>query len=195
MLTHELKARLREEYRARRRALPDSEKRIRDERIAHEVRQLSAYQDNDTVFTYVSLSSEIDTTALIEQMLTDGKYVAVPYCVPHTCEMEFYYLTSLHDLREGAFGIREPKPNAKNRVDDLTKGLCIVPAFCYDSQGHRLGYGKGYYDRFLTRFGGQTVGLCYHDFLCHALPCGPFDRAVECIVTEEGVRNRTEGDR
>ncbi len=191
----EIKMRLRAEYRARRRTLSPNEKRHRDEKIMSTVRRLPAYQHNETVFTYVSTALEIDTTALIERMLADGKRVAVPRCVPDTCEMVFYYIRSLNELHEGAFGIREPAPNEENRVRDLAKGLCLVPAFCYDRDGHRLGYGKGYYDRFLAHFGGQTAGLCYHDFVCDTLPHGPFDRAVDGIVTEQGVQNRTEGDR
>ena len=183
-----LKMRLREEYRAKRVQLTPEEKKRRDERIACAVRSLWQYRDNDWLFVYVSTSIEVDTKAIITQALADGKRVAVPRCVPQTRRMEFYRIRSLDELEEGSFGVLEPQPLPEARVDDLSAGLCIVPAFCYDFFGYRLGYGKGYYDRFLARFGGRIIGICYSDCVRHRLPHGRFDRAVELIVTEKYIR-------
>ena len=69
-------------------------------------------------------------------------------------------------------------------VPDFSKGLCIVPALSFDFQGYRLGYGKGYYDRFLARFGGSTVGLCYDSCMVRNLPAGRYDQPVHLIVTQ-----------
>lgn len=183
-----LKKRLREEYRGKRTALTPTEKEERDQRVAQTVRSLWQYRDNELILVYVSTPIEVDTHRIIEQALADGKQVAVPYCIPDTRDMEFYRITSLEDLAPGSFGVLEPTPSPETLVRDLSKGLCLIPAFCYDFSGYRLGYGKGYYDRFLARFGGNMIGICYSDCIRHRLPHGRFDRAVELIVTEKFIR-------
>ncbi len=186
-----LKRRLREEYRAKRTALTPEEKENRDAAVASTVRSLWQYRDNTLLLVYVSTPIEVDTRRIIEQALADGKRVAVPYCIPDTRDMEFYYISSLEDLAPGSFGVLEPKPSPETLVTDLSAGLCLIPAFCYDFSGYRLGYGKGYYDRFLARFGGNMIGICYSDCIRHRLPHGRFDRAVELIVTEKFIRRTT----
>ena len=78
----------------------------------------------------------------------------------HT-EMEFYEIHSLFELQPGTFGVLEPVPENSRLVQEETEGLCIVPGLSFDAEGYRLGYGKGYYDRFLSRFSGTTAGVCY----------------------------------
>ena len=67
------------------------------------------------------------------------------------------------------------------------QALCLVPGLCFDGKGYRLGYGKGYYDRFLAKFRGATLGLCYNDFLQDCLPVGDYDLPVQQIATEDRV--------
>ncbi len=183
-----IKQELRERYKARRRAMPEREKAAKDRRIAENVRRLWQYEKCNTVFCYVSTAIEVDTHEIIRRALADGKKVAVPRCVPNTRLMESYYIESMDELRPGAFGVLEPDPDPEKLVTDLTHGLCLVPALCYDLAGYRLGYGKGYYDRYLAGFGGSLVGLCYSDCIERHLPHGRYDRAVETLVTEQYIR-------
>ena len=132
-----LKARLRAEYRAKRTALTPEEKAWRDRRVAHTVRSLWQYRDNDLLLVYVSTPIEVDTRAIIRQALEDGKRVAVPRCVPQTRQMDFYYIDSLEELEPGCFGVLEPQPNSDRMVADLSAGLCLIPAFSYDFDGYR----------------------------------------------------------
>lgn len=184
----ELKIQLRRGYRDKRLQLSAEEKQWRDDAIALNVQRLWQYRQSDTLLTYVSTPSEVDTVQIMQQAWVDGKRVAVPYCIPDTREMEFYIIHSLDELHDGAFGVREPMPSEARQLTDLSKGLCLVPAFCYDRHGYRLGYGKGYYDRFLARFGGYRVGLCYRDCIRHTLPHGRFDCTVDTIVTEQRIQ-------
>lgn len=188
-----LKTRLREEYRAKRTALTEEEKDRRDARIAGRVRSLWQYRDNAWLLIYVSTPIEVDTRRIIEQALADGKRVAVPRCVPDTRNMEFYEITALSELSPGSFGVWEPQPIPERLYADMNNGLCIIPAFCYDFSGFRLGYGKGYYDRFLAHFEGNMVGICYSDCIRRRLPHGRFDRPVELIVTEDFIRRTGRG--
>ena len=137
---------------------------------------------------YVSTPIEVDTFRIIRQAWEDGKRVAVPRCVPDTRNMEFYYIDSTDELSPGMFGVLEPEVNPERLYAERGGGLCIVPAFSYDWRGYRLGYGKGYYDRFLSRFEGNMVGICYSECVQRSLPHGRFDRPVELLVTESYLR-------
>ncbi len=183
-----LKTNLRAQYRQKREALTPEEKERRDRLIADTVRSLWQYRQNEWILTYVSTPIEVDTHRIIEQALADGKRVAVPRCVPDTRDMEFYEIRSLSELEKGTFGVLEPAADETRLLRDLSSGLCIIPAFCYDFSGYRLGYGKGYYDRFLARFEGNRIGICYSDCIRHHLPHGRFDRAAQLIVTEKFIR-------
>lgn len=183
-----IKAGMREHYKALRRALSPQQKAAMDAAITKKVISLWQYKKQDLLLTYVSTPIEVDTTAIIRQALTDGKQVAVPRCVPHTRLMEFYRIESLEELEPGTFGVLEPRPDPKRLLTDAGKGLCLVPALCYDWKGFRLGYGKGYYDRFLAGFGGHMVGICYSSCIRRTLPHGRYDRPVELLVTERYLR-------
>lgn len=184
-----IKQKLRAHYKQLRRELPEQEKRVWDQKIEASVRRLWQYKKCDTLLCYVSTDIEVDTKAIIRHALEDGKRVAVPRCIPGTCRMEFYYIRSHEELSPGMFGVPEPPEDPQNLLTDRSKGLCIVPALCYDRNGYRLGYGKGYYDRYLSDFGGTVIGICYSNCIERQLPHGRFDRPVETIVTEKYIRH------
>lgn len=183
-----IKTELRQKYRSLRQSMPQEIKDERDEAISQQVRRLWQYQNNAILLVYVSTAIEVDTFRIIRNALVDGKKVAVPRCVPDTRNMEFYYIDSTDDLSPGMFGVLEPAVNPERLYHECDGGLCIVPAFSYDWSGYRLGYGKGYYDRFLSRFEGNIVGICYSDCVQRSLPHGRYDRPVELLVTEKYLR-------
>lgn len=183
-----IKSELRQKYRSLRQAMPPEIKEQKDAAIAAQVRRLWQYQRNNVLLIYVSTSIEVDTFRIIRQAFADGKRVAVPRCVPDTRNMEFYYINSTDELAPGMFGVLEPQPAPERLYKESDGGLCIVPAFSYDWRGYRLGYGKGYYDRFLSRFEGNMVGICYSECVQRSLPHGRFDRPVELLVTETYLR-------
>lgn len=187
-----VKTALREKYKQWRRELPSEEKEAADRIIAQRVVKLWQYRENDTLLIYVSTAIEVDTGRLIEQAWQDGKRVAVPRCVPGTREMKFYYITDRTQLEPGTFGVLEPVPQRCEEMTNWERGLCVVPALSYDWQGFRLGYGKGYYDRFLSRFSGCMIGICYAACVQRSLPHGYYDKPVELLVTERYLR-RTAG--
>ena len=91
------------------------------------------------------------------------------------------------DLRPGTYSILEPDPLSCSPCDPALDALCLVPGLSFDDQGYRLGYGKGYYDRFLASFTGLAIGLCYFRDLTRKLPRGRFDFPVHTMVTERAV--------
>ncbi len=183
-----LKIDLRAKYKTLRSGMDQDKKYEMDQKIQKKLLSLREYKNQSTIFTYVSKSIEVNTIELIETALSQRKIVAVPKCNTEECTMEFYRIKSLDDLELGAFSVLEPIVDRCEAIKNLTKGLCIVPGFSFDRQGYRLGYGKGYYDRFLSRFGGITVGICYSNCLREELPHGYFDRPVNLLVTDQSIK-------
>ena len=134
------------------------EKQRLDRAVFTRFTALSQYKAAKTLLCYVSSDIEVDTRAILQHALQAGKTVAVPRCIPGTTEMEFHMITSLSVLSPGAFGILEP-PQDTPLCTALSDALCVVPALCFDKHGYRVGYGKGYYDRFLAAFRVKRLGL------------------------------------
>lgn len=184
----EVKSDLRSGFKNKRSIMPEEVKFNMDSEIQSRFLTLRQYSACSTVFTYVSKDIEVDTFAIIRAAWANGKRVAVPKCIPNTRDMAFYYITKIEDLEPGAFGVMEPDESKCEKVTDYSKGLCIVPGLSFDAEGYRLGYGKGYYDRFLAKFNGDTVGLCYSSCIKWKLPHGYYDRPVDMIVTDRYIR-------
>ncbi|MBC3938923.1 MULTISPECIES: 5-formyltetrahydrofolate cyclo-ligase [Anaerotruncus] len=179
-----LKMRLRGEIKAWRRALEPGWKAAADEKICARVLALREYAACSTLLTYVSLPIEVDTLCLISRAFADGKKVAAPRCVEGTHEMEFYEISSMDDLARQTFGVLEPVRERCRLLTDFSGSVCLVPALAYDRAGYRLGYGAGYYDRFLSVYPGPKIGLVYAQNLRRSLWKGRYDVPVDLIVTE-----------
>lgn len=122
------------------------------------------------VFTYASTDIEVDTRRVIAYCLEREIPAALP--VSGDTELSFFYINDISELKKGRFGIDEPPTDRPAVADENT--LCIVPALCADGEGLRLGYGRGYYDRFLSGFAGRSVIICYRDFKMK-VPAEPHD--------------------
>lgn len=162
-------------------------KDICDDIIISKLLLLDEYKENDIIFIYMSLPDEIDTCKVFIKALEDKKIIAVPKCIKEKDEIKFFNVKSTNDLEVGNFKIMEPIIDKCSPIQSFDSGLCIVPGVSFDMFGYRLGYGKGYYDRFLSIFKGKTVGLCYEKCLVSKLPIGKFDRSVDMIVTEKRI--------
>lgn len=171
----ELKQALRRELISRRKAMSESEKKAADEDIFGQVKPL--LDKASAVFTYASTNIEVDTRRIIEYCLQRGIPTALP--VSGDSELSFYYIVSADELKPGRFNIDEPPRDRSAKADDRT--LCIVPALCADGEGARLGYGKGYYDRFLCVFPGTSVILCYKSFK-RDVPVEPHDIKADFTI-------------
>lgn len=133
---------------------------------------------------YVSFGSEVDTKGLIEYSLNIGKRVAVPYC--NGKNMLFYEIKSLSELSAGKFGIPTVDISGKSPLVSFDKALCIVPGICFDCYGNRIGYGGGYYDRFLSENSVISLGVCYKKCLCSEIESEEFDIKTDYVLTEIG---------
>lgn len=184
LVKKELRARMKE----LRRDMAPEEKAAKDAAILRRVTALPEYQKASLVLTYVSTAIEVDTHALIAQAIADGKRVAVPYCVPGKVEMLFCQISGMEDLSPGSFGVLEPNPETLPVLTDFSDSVCILPGLAFDLSGFRLGYGKGYYDRFLSKYSGVNIGVCYNVCLKPLLPHGRYDKMVAILATEKFVK-------
>ncbi len=182
------KQRLREERLAVREALTEQERSVLDDRITQKLLATSEYVEATTVLTYVSVSSEVSTRMIIESALRDGKTVAVPRCLPGHC-LEFVAIASLEQLVAAPFNLLEPSRELPALTEDqMSNAICIVPALLVDTKGYRLGYGAGFYDRFLSTYPGKKICLAYQQNLSQTmLPHTASDVAVDVVITESDV--------
>ncbi len=177
------KKELRAQMRALRQAMSPALRAEKDRLLFERIIRLPQYKKAHTVICYVSSAVEVDTRRLISYALTHGKRVAVPRCIPGTRLMEMYYIRSLEELKPGSYGILEPSQSAP-KCRRWQGTLCIVPSFCVDLQGYRLGYGGGYYDRFLSQYTGASVAINYSECVRKTIEHGRYDVPVQMVLTE-----------
>ena len=183
----EYKQKLRRASREKRENLDLQKKREADLKISENVKRLKEYPSAKTLLIYMSTPIEVDTKNIIINAWADGKKVAVPRCIDGTRDMEFHYIESFDDVEPGSFSVLEPKED-KPIVTDFSGCLMIVPGMQFDMNGYRIGYGKGYYDRYMIKFTGISVGICYSDELKPFMYHGKYDRAVNIVLTDAKIR-------
>ena len=177
---------LRKECAAVRAAIPPAEKREADGAICRAIRASSLYAGANTLLLYAAIGSEIDLFPLFDAAMRDGKRVAFPRCdKTEKGKMNFYLVRDPADLLPGMYGVREPKEDCPLLTDGGT-ALCLLPGYAFTPDGFRLGYGGGYYDRFLASFAGISAGVCYDRLILPSLPCEPTDRRAAHLFTERG---------
>lgn len=182
-----LKNKLRAEAKEMRRTMNPEKKSVLDRKIKNKLTNLWAVREAEAVLCYVSTDIEVDTRDFINFLLKSGKPVAVPRCEKIKTNMDFYFINSLDELSSGSFGVDEPNASEKTKVTKTDNTVCIVPAFMFDKSGYRLGYGKGYYDRYLSRYKGTAIGVCYSENVRDELFHGKYDRTVDMIITEKNI--------
>ena len=188
MSVNEQKKQLRKALLQKRKLLCADETAVKNAAITENLLSLEKVQSADIILPFVSTDGEVDTREFITQCLKAGKNVAVPRCIDGS-NMEFCVIHTFDDLEKGMYGIDEPKKSCA--VIDAAcaeNSVLIVPALCFNAKGFRLGYGKGYYDRFLSGFCGSRIGIVYSDFILPEVPRGRYDERVDMLIGEKGVK-------
>jgi len=148
---------------------------------------LDKYVNSKEILVYVSYNNEISTINLIGNAFLDGKKVAVPKVVDKGI-MEFYYIDSLDDLQKGYAGILEPVSEKKFDYSNASKEtLMICPGVAFDRKCNRVGYGGGYYDRYLSKYNLDSVALAYDFQMIQSIDVEEFDNKVDIIVTPSNI--------
>ncbi len=175
------KENLRNQYRRIREEIPAAARKSAARRIAAQLMPILEFIGARTVGVYVSKESEVDTRTLIAAMAKKKIRAAAPKVVQN--QIQFFLIKSLKDCAPGAFGVLEPR--TANPVNAGKLDAVLVPGIVFDSKGYRLGYGKGFYDKFLSALDlFNTIGLCYDKTLVPNLPSEDRDVPVNWIITE-----------
>ena len=171
---------LRTGIRARKQLISPEEIAVRSQQLCQLVLMSDAYKESKTIYGYLPFNQEVDLTPLLTQALADGKQVALPKC--RGTEMRFILMSDLSRVRRSAIGAPEPLDDSPVASDPAA--LVIVPGVVFDRQGHRIGYGGGYYDRFLAAEPNHpTIALCYSFQLTDHLETESHDIPVDTVFS------------
>lgn len=185
------KKQLRALLRRRRAEMPRERIETLSRSICENVISSERYRACGLILCFMSTEIEVDTSRILSAAFADGKRVAIPRCVRLDGEwrMEFRFIESPEDVVTGVYNLREPSSkNPLVAADEMSDALCIVPGLAYDGGGYRIGFGGGYYDRFLSDFRGVSCGVCFDEFTVERLGRESTDIAVDMLVTEKYVK-------
>lgn len=186
------KSSLRSNYISARKRMDPATKQAIDSLLHAQLEGFEVYAEAPLVLAYVSYNNEVDTRSVIASALRSGKRVAVPRVDAKSRSMAFFEIESKADLVAGYRGILEPRAELTSALEteDFIGSVCLVPGLVFDANGHRIGYGGGYYDRFLPFYPGDKVALARATQVSsNPLPAEPCDVPIDFIVTELGVWN------
>lgn len=179
---------LRAKLKQDRSAVPAPKRKKWDAMILGQLQNWQPYLASSRVLVYLSIGWEVNTWPVVDDLIARGSEVYAPVVQKNPRALLPRLYTSRSDLIPAAFGILEPSADAPG-LDPQELDLIVVPGLAFSPDGYRIGYGGGFYDRFLAASAAQTVGLCYSSFL-QDLPIDPWDKPVHFIATELGVMGR-----
>ena len=191
----ETKKQIRREVLAVRDALNKEVHKTWSQTICDKVRTMSEYKNAGCILFFVPYGSEVDVKPLIEEALQQGRQVFCPFVTGD--QMMFYRIDNFSQLKEGYKGILEPIPEDERSYVPNTADFMIVPGTVFDREGNRIGYGKGFYDRFLTEtYVGSLAAVAFsHQIVENGrIHAESTDRKIKLIVTEQGIIRTEKGE-
>lgn len=169
--------------------LSDDEVYQLSEAIFNNLKENSFFNNSTHVMIYLDFKHEVKTDFIINYCLLNDKKVYIPICIPETHEICISRITSLKELHSGHYGIREPLPEYIRLSDSSLVDLVLVPGVAFDSSGNRIGFGAGYYDRFMKRLqpGAVKAALAYSFQVIDLVPSDEYDIPADYIITEKNT--------
>ncbi len=153
-----------------------------DQKIFENLVELDAYRLAETIFCFVSTEDEVNTFPIIEHALNSGKQVAVPKCMEKGI-MQAYLIRSFKDLESGKYGILEPASTCP-LIEPENIDFSVVPCLSCNSDGYRIGYGGGFYDRYLTKVSGTSAAICYKKMMMEEIPVEKYDVKADMVISD-----------
>ena len=180
---------LRRSMRTRRDGMDPEERQAASCAICGHILASPLYRQADVLALYSAMGSEVDLSAVARAARAAGKRTVYPLCMAEAGQMEFYVVAAPEALRPGKWGILAPDPACCSRVEAGEIALLLAPCLAVDAAGVRLGYGGGYYDRYIARpdFHGVTLAAAYSVQFTESTPAEPTDRTMDGWVTEAGM--------
>ena len=172
---------------AKRADISDEKRREMSDRISEYLDSNESYKDSLCVLVYADYNNEVETDRIVLKALLSGKEVYMPKVKGR--EMEFYRVFSVSELEPGSFGIREPLDIEHFRYEEKAGTICLLPLACFDDNGNRIGYGGGFYDKYLSRTKvDKKIGLAFACQHTEVIECDDHDIRLDMVVTEEGIK-------
>lgn len=159
--------------------------------IENKLYKMDYYKNAKTIMSFISFGDEIITHEIIKNSIKNGKSVVVPITIPETKELKVSKILDFSELEIGYYNILTPKKDFLRFIDFNTIDLVLVPGVVFARDGYRVGYGGGYYDRFLSKFKEKvnTIGLAFDLQIVEKVPKDSFDIPVDFIITEKETIN------
>ena len=182
----ERKQSIRKRILSERSALSDKERTQKSDRIQKKIMDTDAYKEAEVILLYIDYKGEVSTELLLEDCFRQGKKVACPRVLADG-EMEFFEITGLADCEPGAYGILEPVEGLPVVVPEPeVQSIILMPGLAFDLSGARMGYGGGYYDRYLAKYPWlYTIAPVYEFSILEHLPVEAHDVPIKMLVTEK----------
>ena len=190
MDAHQEKEKLREELLEQRKSISEPKYYGASADIIEQLKEQQEYQQARTIHCYVSMNDrrEVETRELVKEMLRIGKQVIVPVTNFEKGALDHVVLNSYQDLETNKWGVLEPAGGEE--ISPQKFDLVIVPMVAGDEQGNRMGYGEGFYDRFLSKVNCPKIGLIFDQNIIEGLPTEEFDIPMDKIITEKRIIQR-----
>lgn len=191
-MVQQRKREIRKKVQEERDSLSPRERTARSAAVLDRLWSLEDFREADTVFFFISFRSEVDTVPMIKQALAEGKRVCLPYTYTDSKQMVASHVLDFeNDLEPGNYDIMEPRPESIRPIPPEEIDIIVMPGVAFDVDGRRLGYGGGYYDRFLNQCRDDClrVAPCFDLQVIDEVPCSDHDHHIHMIVTEKRVIN------
>jgi 5-formyltetrahydrofolate cyclo-ligase len=166
--------------------ITDTDKKAIEQKLYEHLFQSDVWKNAETVGITISRGFEWNTRPIIEEGWKLGKTIAVPKCYPDEKKLVFYQLHSFDELETVYYNLLEPIPYEQNKLVKNKINLIIVPGVVFNQNGYRIGFGGGYYDRFLSDYEGNTISLLHEKQLVDDIPVENHDIPVNRLITESG---------
>ncbi|WP_232699935.1 5-formyltetrahydrofolate cyclo-ligase [Brevibacillus daliensis] len=187
-MNREEKGHIRKQVLAMRDTIPANIRQEKSLRIAHHLLADSEIIQRTTIMCFSSFGSEINTLPFIEKASTLDKKLCLPLTFRSTKELIPYYYQGREQLKSGVYGIMEPDPTISQKVALTDIEIILVPGIAFDRAMGRLGYGAGYYDRFIEKVPhALRIGVCFSEQILDKIPMESHDKHLHAIVTEDGI--------
>lgn len=174
---------LRKEIQTKLKLISDENRKKYEEIIYEKLFENEKFKNSKCIAITIPFGTEINTYPIIEKLLDEKKIVCSPICEKESRKMTFYKIESLDNLIEGHYGIKTPLMVEKNIIFKEDIDLIIVPGVGFDRYNFRIGFGGGYYDRYLKDFKGHTISLAFKEQIIDKVPTNKFDLPVEFVIT------------
>jgi len=182
-----LKNEMRKLYLETRNSIPYEDKVRKSGLIQRKLLTTDTYKKADSIFVYIAMKNEVDTAMIIEKAIKDNKKIAVPISLNNR-EMFFVPYEGMENLVKTKFGVLEPVSNRKKEVLPNKDSIFIVPGVAFDEEGHRMGYGGGYYDTYIEKYDVKdAIAIAFEAQIQKTIPYEEHDKKIKYIITEKRI--------